>query len=366
MKKILIDAREYPTSTGRYIRKLLEYLEKIDADSDREYVVLLRAKDFDEYHPKAKNFSKQISDYKEFTFAEQYPFLRQLRNLKADLVHFPIVQQPVLYFGKTVTTINDLTTLRSTNPSKNFVVFKIKQFVYLLVNLWAAMKSKQLLTYSEFVKEDAAKHLLANERKITVTPLAADKITAKAEEFKSLKNKQFLMYVGRSLPHKNLERLIDALGILKKTQPDLKLVLVGKKDHLMERHIAYAHSKNIPDVEATGYVSEGQLRWLYENTACYCFPSLSEGFGLPGLEAMIHGAPVASSNSTCLPEVNGDAVHYFDPLDIDDMAAKIKDVLTDKKLRENLIKKGYKQVEKYSWERMARQTLEVYITSLRD
>ncbi len=358
--KIVIDAREYPTSTGRYIRKLLEYLEVVDANSDRQYVVLIKSIDFDAYQPKAKNFTKVKADFKEFTFAEQFPFLRQIRNLKADLVHFALVQQPVLYFGKTVTTLQDFTTLRFNNPSKNIVVFKFKQFVYLLVNIWASVKSKQLITPTEFVKNDAARLLKSNPRKITVTLESADQITAQPEEFAPLKNKQFLMYVGRSLPHKNLERLMDAFNILKKTHPDLKLVLVGKKDTLMERHIAYAQSQSIPDVMATGYVTEGQLRWLYENTACYCFPSLSEGFGLPSLEAMIHGSPVASSNATCLPEVNADAAHYFDPLDINDMAAKINDILTNKDLRDSLIQKGYKQAKKYSWKRMAEQTLAVY------
>lgn len=360
MPRIVIDAREYPTSTGRYIRKLLEYLEKIDANSDREYVVMLRSADFKAYQPRAQNFSKVVADFKEFTFAEQFPFLRLIRNLKADLVHFTLVQQPIFYHRRVVTTLQDFTTLRFNNPSKNIVVFKCKQFVYFFVNVIAAIKSRHLIVPSEFVKQDAVRFIKANPRKITVTLESADKINAPAEEFAPLKGKRFLMYVGRSLPHKNLERLMDAFKILKEAHPDLKLVLVGKKDHLMERHIAYAKSRSIKDVDATGYVTEGQLRWLYENTACYCFPSLSEGFGLPSLEAMMHGAPVASSNATCLPEVNGDAVHYFDPLDINDMARKINDILTDEKLRSDLIKKGYSQVKKYSWQRMAEQTLEVY------
>jgi glycosyltransferase involved in cell wall biosynthesis len=110
----------------------------------------------------------------------------------------------------------------------------------------------------------------------------------------------------------------------------------------------------------TDFINEGELRWLYEHSAAYVFPSLSEGFGLPGLEAMIHGTPVVSSDATCLPEVYGDAAHYFDPRDVRDMAAKISDVLTDSKLRQDLIKKGTAQAAKYSWQRMAEQTLEIY------
>jgi glycosyltransferase involved in cell wall biosynthesis len=365
MKRIVIDAREYPTSTGRYIRKLLEYLEKIDGNSnEREYVVMLRKADFDTYKPRAKNFSKVVADFKEFTFAEQFPFLRQIRNLNADLVHFPLVQQPVLYHRKVVTTLQDFTTLRFYNPSKNYLVFKFKQLVYLFVNIVASIKSKALLTPTQFVKQDAVHFLRSNPSKITVTLESADKIKVPSEVFEPLKDKRFLMYVGRSLPHKNLERLMDAFKLLKEKHPDLKLVLVGKKDHLMERHLEYAKANSISDILATGYVSEGQLKWLYENTACYCFPSLSEGFGLPSLEAMIHGAPVASSNVTCLPEVNGDAVHYFNPKDVSDMATKINEVLTDDALRQELIKRGYKQVKKYSWERMAQQTLEVYKKAL--
>jgi len=367
MKRIVIDAREYPTSTGRYIRKLLEYLEVIDGNNDqREYVVLLKSADFDAYQPKAKNFTKQIADIKEFTFVEQFKFLRQIRNLKADLVFFGMVHQPVFYRGRTVTTMQDLTTIRFTNPERSYIYVKIKWPIYAWLNRRVARKSAHIITPSDFVKQDVVSYTQVSPEKITVTLESADKITAPAEEYKPLKNNRYLMYVGRALPHKNLMRLIDAFGILQQDNPDLKLVLVGKHDSHLDRHLDYAKNRGISGVIATGYVSEGQLRWLYENTACYVFPSLSEGFGLPSLEAMMHGAPVASSNATCLPEVNGDAAHYFDPLNVDDMAEKINEVLTDEELRKSLIERGSKQVKKYSWRRMAEQTLSVYKKSLRD
>jgi len=94
------------------------------------------------------------------------------------------------------------------------------------------------------------------------------------------------------------------------------------------------------------------------------FPSLSEGFGLPGLEAMQCGAPVVSSNATCLPEIYGDAAHYFDPRDVLAMAAAINEVLTDTKLRQKLVQAGHDQVRKYSWQRAAEQTLAVYKEAL--
>lgn len=361
MKKIVIDAREYPTSTGRYIRKLLEYLEYIDGDStEREYVVLIKSADIEAYQPKAKNFSKVKADFKEFSFAEQLGLLRLIRNLKPDLVHFGKDHQPLLYTGTSVTTMHDLTTARFYNPNKNWFYFKFKQLVYVGLLQVVARKSKKIITISEFVKKDVTHFTKIKPEKIKVTLESADKIHSPAEVFQKLEEKPFLLYVGRTLPHKNLQRLIDAFALAKKQIPGLNLVYVGKKDALSDKFETYAKEQGITDFHQTGYVSEGQLRWMYENCALYVFPSLSEGFGLPSLEAMMHGAPVASSNATCLPEINGDAALYFDPLDTDDMAAKIIQALTDEDLRKVLIKKGSKQVKKYSWKRMAEQTLEVY------
>ena len=99
---------------------------------------------------------------------------------------------------------------------------------------------------------------------------------------------------------------------------------------------------------------------MYQNCKAYIYPSLSEGFGLPGLEAFQFGAPLVSSNSTCLPEVYGDAAHYFNPTDVNDMATKINDVLKSKKLRLSLIEKGKISLKKFSWAKMARETLEKY------
>jgi glycosyltransferase involved in cell wall biosynthesis len=103
-----------------------------------------------------------------------------------------------------------------------------------------------------------------------------------------------------------------------------------------------------------------------ENTQAYIWASLSEGFGLPPLEAMHYGAPVVSSDATCMPEVLGNAAHYFNPTDVNDMSEKIIDVLSSPKLRQSLIEKGKNQVKKYSWKRMAEQTLEVYKQVLDD
>lgn len=356
--KIAIDARELRTSTGRYIERLIHYLQKID--SENNYVVLLKPKDVAGWVPTNARFKAVACRYREFTFEEQLGFKKQLDEIGADLVHFGMVQQPILYEGKVVTTIHDLTTVRFLNPDKNYYVLKAKQQVYKQVIKRAARKSLAVITPSEFVKKDLVDFTGIKPDKITVTYESADPITEKQEVVSELEGTKFIMYIGRPTPHKNLERLIEAFVLLQKDNPDLRLVLAGKKDANYQRIEQGVAQRGIENVVFTDFVSEGQLRWLYENCQAYVFPSLSEGFGLPGLEAMIHGAPVVSSNAACLPEIYGDAAHYFDPIDVNAMAKAINKVLADSALRKQLTDNGKLRTSLYSWQRMAEQTLEIY------
>jgi glycosyltransferase involved in cell wall biosynthesis len=358
MSKIVIDAREYTTSTGRYVYRLVQYLEKIDQTNN--YVILLKPEDMNVSTFSNPHFTKLACPHKEFTLDEQLGLLRQVNDLKADLVHYAIVQQPILYRGKVVTTMHDLTTVRFLNPAKKRTVFALKQQVYKYVTKRVARKSLAIITPTQFVKDDIVNYTHIPAEKVTVTPEAADRIPDSPAPLKNLQNKKFIMYIGRPTPHKNLPRLIEAFGLLRAQHPDLLLVLAGKKDDNYVRIEAGVPSKLRKHIYFTDFVSEGQLRWLYEHCEAYVFPSLSEGFGLPGLEAMAHKAPVVSSDATCLPEVYGDAAHYFNPLDVAAMADAINEVLSDSILRNRLITAGTNRFENYSWLRMAEQTLAIY------
>ena len=361
-KKIVIDARELRTSSGRYVERLLHYLQQVDKTNN--YIILLTRKDMNGWEPTNPRFTKQVTHYKEFTFGEQLGFFWQIRKLKADLVFFPFAQQPVLYRGKVVTTVQDLTGLRFNNPSKNRVMFEIKQFIYGLVIKYAARKSKALIAPTAFVRDDVARYARINSRKFTITHEAAEPMKVKPESVPDLEGKRFIMYVGRPLPHKNLSRLVEAFAVLKQKNPDLRLVLVGKKDALYKALEKDVRNQGIPGVIFTDFISDSKLRWLFQHAQVYAFPSLSEGFGLPGLEAMVEGCPVVSSNATCLPEVYKDAVLYFDPLSTQEITETIQKVLDDPKLQKELRKKGHKLVDNYSWKHMAEQTLEVFTETL--
>ena len=334
MSRIVIDARELRTTSGRYVERLLHYLLQLDHEHD--YFLMLKPEDMSGWQPTNPKFTAVACPHKEFTVAEQLGLKQQIRGLKPDLVHFTFPQQPVWYRGRTVTTVHDLTTLRFTNPDKNPLVFTFKQIIYAHVIKHAVHKAACVLVPSQFVKDDVVAFARLNPAKVRVTYEAADPITAAAESLPQLRNKQFVMYIGRPTPHKNLNLLLEAFARLRAQRPDLLLVLAGKLDANYRRVQAAVERQGLPNVVFTDFVSEGQLRWLYENCAAYVFPSLSEGFGLPGLEAMQHGAPVVSSNATCLPEIYGEAAHYFDPTDTQAMADAINEVLTDQALRQRL------------------------------
>lgn len=355
---VVIDARESGTSTGRYIDKLVENLALLESGDD--FTVLTKKHRVRYVKKVAPAFEVVESSFKEFSFSEQFRYIWQLYGIKNDLVHFGMTQQPILYFGRSITTIHDLTTARFRNPAKNAVVFKVKQLVYKIVIKIVARKSAAIIVPSEFVKKDLLEFTNIDPDRIYVTYEAADKITDKAEPLRNLVGEKFIMYVGRPQPHKNLARLIDAFELLKQEHPELKLVLAGKKDVLYERQEKRIRQKRIEGVVFTDFVSEGQLRWLYENARAYVFPSLSEGFGLPGLEAMMHGAPVVSSNATCLPEIYGKAALYCNPTDVGTIAAQINEVLTNPSLRKKLIDAGHNQAAKYSWKKTAQQTADIY------
>jgi glycosyltransferase involved in cell wall biosynthesis len=362
--KIAIDARILRTSTGRYVERLLHYLQEIDHEN--QYVILLDKKDFDGWIPTNPNFAKVRIDISNYSFKEQIAFPILLARLKVDLVHFAMPQQPLLYFGPSVSTIHDLTLLKFKNYDDNAkLVYDIKQLIFGGIVRFAASKSRLVLTPTNYVKQDLIKTLHANPEKTVVTYESAELVAhGTPEPITQLQGKPFIMYVGRMEPYKNIRRLIDAHQKLLQTHPNLQLALPGKKDGNVQVIERWAEDKGCKNVHFLGFISDDQLRWLYENTSAYTLASMSEGFGLGGLEAMSYGSPLVSSNATCLPEVYKDGAHYFNPTDVDDMAAKIDDVLTDQNLRNQLIAEGKKVIAGYSWRKMAEETLAAYKRAL--
>jgi glycosyltransferase involved in cell wall biosynthesis len=362
MPHIAIDARIINSSTGRYVERLVTYLQEVDTDT--HYTVLVRAKDKDFWKPRNTNFSVQIADFDNYSFAEQFQFNLFLNKLKPDLVHFCMPQQPVSYKGKKVTTFHDLTLLKTYNSDKNWLLFHTKQKVGRYVFKKVSEQSDHIIAISTFTKNELQKTFPVPDEKVSVIYEASDVSNIPPKKYQ-LPFKKYILYVGQQSDYKNIKRLGDAHQMLLSKYPDLGLVLAGKKNASALKNEAYFNERKYQNVHFTDFVPDEQLSWLYTHAAAYVFPSLMEGFGLPGLEAMGYGTPVVSSNATCLPEIYEQAAHYFNPEDTSDIAEAIDQVLSDDKIRIRLSKAGYKQIKKYSWKKMAKETHQVYMNVLK-
>ncbi len=349
------------TSTGRYTRKLIENLESID--TEHRYTIVLPRSQFDEWEPRNPWFAKVATDTPYFSVREQTAFARELRALRPDLVHFAMPQQPLYLGSPRVTTFHDMTLLKIRNHKKHPIVSLLKRAVGAAAFAVVAHRSRVDLVVSAHSGRDLLAYTRVPATRVTLTYPAADAIPDAAESI-AVPFERFVLYVGTQVPYKNLSGLIRAVADLRGSDDSIGLVVAGKVDGDGSRLIRDLDDRKRSAVHFAGFVSDGQLRWLYENAAVYAFPSFYEGFGLPGLEAMRHGCAVVSSDATCLPEVYGDAAVYFDPSRVSAIRDALSAVISDPTLARDLRERGHRRAAVYSWRFMAQRTLDAYRDAL--
>jgi len=370
--KIVIDARMYGlehAGIGRYVMNLVSQLEKLDEKN--EYIILLRKKYYQKLKFKNKRFKKVLVEIPHYSFKEQIFLPGILKKIKPDLTHFPHFNVPIFWQGKYVITIHDLIKHQSrgiettTRPTP---LYWLKYIVYQLTVFSAVKRAIKIITPSKWWKKELVKRYHLKPGKIMVTYEGAGEFLKKKPTISgsaALKKygitKPFVIYTGSLYPHKNVLRLVEAIIRLNKQGKRLSLVIACARNVFLERFKKEVEkAKGLSMVVLVGFVPDEELIALYQEAEAFVTPSLLEGFGLPGLEAMAAGLPVISSNASCLPEIYGQAAVYFDPLDVNDMAEKIKLIREDDKKRQKLKKLGLELVERYSWQRMAKETLRVY------
>jgi len=389
--KIGIDCRMYGpkhTGIGRYVQNLVENL--LEIDKENSYVLFVKDDRTEEienlkikYSFKIDNLKLKIipSKVQHYSFKEQVALPVLIRKEKLDLMHFPHFNVPVFYRGKYIVTIHDLIKHSSrgmTTTTRSSWFYWLKYLGYKLVFSQAVKKAKKIITPSQFVKNEVIKEYGVKPGKVVVTYEGVDeKLKAKSEERKTMVQnlklleryeikKPYLLYVGSVYPHKNVERLIEAVKLLnnKYLTSDIlhiTLVIVCARNVFSERlrnKVVQMEAQEF--VNLAGFVPDEDLAVLYKEAEAFVFPPLLEGFGLPGLEAMSVGCPVLCSNIPVLREVYGEAALYFDPLNPEEMAKKMVEVIDQKGKRDKMAEKGKRQAEKYSWSKMAKEILKVY------
>lgn len=381
--KIGIDCRMLGPGFGlaRYVEQLVKHL--LEIDSDNEYVLFLKKDNWNEIE-ESKKLKKVLADIPWYSWAEQTKFKKNIDKEKVDLMHFPHWNVPLFYNKPFVVTIHDLIMYhfpRAEATTLGPLKFWLKDMAHRLLIKHAVKKSKHILVTSEFTKQDIHQTLSVPMEKMIVTyqaPFEKNKeegISLPAGEAgnKELKdwgiNKSYVLYVGAAYPHKNLENLIKAWQIfVDKHDNEYQLVLVGKNSYFYDR-LTNDPSLTLPllrggEVVYTGFVPDDELVELYRQASLYVFPSLYEGFGLPPLEAQKYNVPVVSSNASCLPEVLVDSALYFDPENGEQIADIMWTGLTDNNVRFELQNNAQENLKRFSWQKLAEQTLGVYKKTL--
>jgi glycosyltransferase involved in cell wall biosynthesis len=299
---------------------------------------------------------------KNFLWCQTLPMKNELNEL--DIIHNPY-QLPTVFNFKQKYIISVLDLIQILFPKE------IKKSVYVSQKIMLSKSIKsadKIISISHHTKQDIIKHFKIPEDKIKVIHLAANENyeLLKEDEINTIKqrynlNYPFILYVGTLEPRKNIPTLLKALYKLKKQGINHKLVITGKKGWKYKNIFETIEKLNLQkDVIFTGYVPDEDLPALYNAADLFVYPSIYEGFGLPPLEAMQCGTPVITSNTSSLPEVVGDAGIMVNPYDVDELANKMYEVLTNDGLREELSKKGLERAKLFSWKKCAEEHLKVY------
>lgn len=374
MQKIAIDARMYGKGFGlaRYVESLVHGLEKYP--SDFSYTLYLKPESIEAYRKAGGNLTVIEAPYHWYGWEEQTKFLSLINKGTHDLMHFPHWNMPILYHRLFVITIHDLTMFhfpRYEATTRSPLIFWVKDKVHKLVVGHAARSAKEIITTSEFSKQDIIQTLKVPKEKIGVIYQAPRVHTIQGKSWEELQAslsliKPYVLYVGAAYPHKNLKRLLEAWKIVSSSFPEHELVLVGNSSVFYVDLEEYIQKMNIPNTRTLGFVEDENLGTLYAHATAVVFPSLYEGFGLPPLEAMASGTPVIASSGSCLPEILGEAAYYVDQEDVGHIAQGISAVLTNPDIRSELRLKGREHVRSFSPELFVKNTLEVYRKAFRN
>src|SRR5215472_9473061 len=296
-----------------------------------------------------------------------------LRSLAPDLVHIPLNRVPLLMIRPYVVTVHDMSSLLFESRGSN-TRMKLRRYLFQR----GLVRASRVIAVSEATRRDLHNMLgipLDHVQRVYNAPdpgftehTAADRDSDRERILERYQiNYPFLLYAGNIRPHKNVPRLVEAFAVVRDqlsahpVYKDLRLIIIGESISefpSVRQAVIKSRAENV--VRFLGFVPFETLRCFYEAAAAFVFVSRYEGFGLPPLEAMACGTPVVTSNVSSLPEVVGDSAVQVNPENVFDIARGIKEVLLDEELRATLIRCGREQARRFSWERTAREVLEIY------
>lgn len=361
MKHIGIDARlYYKTGVGTYIRNLLHYLNMNHQDKNITYhLFVLPGNHFDikRVYPQFMVHSVNALWH---SFNEQTRFLITLTNLKLDVMHFTYFGYPTFYTRPFITTVHDLTPLlfkTGKASTKNPLVYSAKFQLFKFVLQRQIQNAKHIITPTKTVKKTILEHFTsADPFKITTTYEGLDYEFPYVKPNNQLLNqfkRPFFLYVGNFYPHKNVENLIRAF---KRVHTSYDLVLAGSQDFFHTKVKQRIIALSLQDrIHLYPNPTRADLKCMYTMCRALIHPSLSEGFGLPLVEAMSNNVPIIASNIGVFNELLSDQALYFDPHNQASITYAINSFINDP------FKVDYNEwIERFSFKSMAAKTFELY------
>lgn len=362
--KIGIDARFWGLENGglgRYTQELITGLEKVD--NKNTYCIFLRRKYFNQLNFK-KNFIKVKADYGHYGFSEQTLFLRQLISYRLDLMHFLNFNFPVLYNRKFIVTIHDLLMQKHRGASATtlpFYFYYPKQITAKIVFKKAITNACKVIVPSASVKREIEAIFGRQKNEIVVTHEGITNFPPLKTEKEEYLKTPYLLYVGNAYPHKNLEKAILAVKSFNLSSK-LFFYIVSSRNIFVTKLENFIKKNNVEEcVKILRFKKDSELFSIYKNSLGFIFPSLSEGFGLPGLEAMNSGTVCLASKIPVFKEIYKSVPIYFDPHEVKSIQKAIEQLVSlTVSQRESRVSAGHALVKNYSWDKMARQTVLAY------
>ncbi len=300
------------------------------------------------------------SPVKHYSVAEQLRMPLYFYRAKLDLLHVPHFNAPILYFKPLVVTIHDLLWHHhrgSKVTTLSALQYWLKYFFYRLTVRCALVRAAKVIVPAQTIKQTVSEYFPKAKNKIEVTYEGVEE--SLLQPVKTKRQKNTLLYVGSLYPHKNVRLVIAALHKL----PQYQLEIAGSRNIFTKQTQAFIHSLGLQkQVSLLGYLSDQALRQKYAQVTALVQPSLSEGFGLTGVEAMTQGTPILASDIPIFREIYQDGAILFNPHKVDDFVAAVKKLETTN--LKSLEEKVKKIAQKYSWKKMAVQTISIYEKAL--
>ena len=286
---------------------------------------------------------------------------------RLDVLHSVALLGPLRTTARSVITVADVTWLREPKSIDRTTRLIWRTLVPLVVR-----RAARVITHSEASRREIVEDLPVEPDHVDVIPhgpgTSADSVHTPERQLRTelkLGKGPIVLAVSALSAHKNVATLVEALPAIVRAHPEVVLVVPGNRTDYGARLEALAGSLGVgPSLVLPGWVSEAQLEGLFRAASCFAFPSIREGFGLPVLEAMRRGVPVACSNSSAMPEVAGEAAIYFDPHRPTEIAGAINRLLTDRTFAERLSERGRHRASMFSWHRAALETMASYESAM--